>query len=40
MKIQIRVLVVLLLAMLACQTPAFLPQGNAQDEPNPTSEFI
>jgi len=38
MKIQIRVLVVLLLAMLACQTPAFLPQGNAQDEPNPTIE--
>lgn len=39
MKIQIRVLVVLLLAMLACQTPAFLPQGNAQDEPaNPAVE--
>lgn len=39
MKIQIRVLVVLMLAVLACQTPALLPQGNAQDEPaNPATE--
>ncbi len=33
MKIQIRVLAVLTLAMFACQMPSFLPQGNAQDEP-------
>ncbi len=38
MKTQIRVLAVLMLAMFACQMPSFLPQGNAQDEPNPTSE--
>lgn len=39
MKIQIRVLAVLMLAMFACQMPSFLPQGNAQDEPaNPAIE--
>lgn len=39
MKIQIRVLVVLMLAVLACQTPALLPQGNTQEDPaNPAIE--